>query len=170
MGIDGIFVADGHVWKHTRKLASHIFSAGQFKSWIQYTLHGELDNVLSILDQATSSKNGKNQLEMPELFFRYTLSSFSKMAFSKDVECLKANKECLSEPVAFADSFDFAQSESLFASSAMSRSTQLPSNILPFASKRRRTDLFFSEQLSSTGDSPILSGGLSNIWVKMESE
>lgn len=98
-----------HQWTHTRKLASNIFSAFQFRTWIEQVLHGELDSVVSILDQAASKKEGENKILMPELFFRYTLSSFSKMAFSTDVKCLNGNVECLTEPVEFSQSFDFVQ-------------------------------------------------------------
>lgn len=96
-------------WTHTRKLASNIFSAFQFRTWIESVLHGELDSVISVLDQISSKEGDSAQLSMPELFFRYTLSSFSKMAFSTDVKCLNGNPECLTEPVEFARSFDFVQ-------------------------------------------------------------
>ncbi|CAD6971739.1 unnamed protein product, partial [Tilletia controversa] len=42
LGQNGIFVSDGHTWKHARKTASHIFSAAQFRNWVQVVVHQEL--------------------------------------------------------------------------------------------------------------------------------
>ncbi|KAK0549074.1 hypothetical protein OC846_004231 [Tilletia horrida] len=108
-----IFVADGEVWKHARKTASHIFSAGQFRNWVQTVVHDELDKVVSILDQTTASKGSNKDpqgvIVLPELFFRYTLNSFSRMAFGTDIGCLTHDVSCLSTPVPFAVAFDYAQ-------------------------------------------------------------
>ena len=104
LGANGIFVADGDIWKSQRKRASHIFSAGQFRNWVQSVVHGELRFVVSILDQvAAKQKAGacNNQVTLPELFFRYTLSSFSKMAFSYEMNALDSSPECLHREVPF---------------------------------------------------------------------
>jgi Cytochrome P450 len=105
LGNHGIFVSDGDVWKTQRKRASHIFSAGQFRNWVQSVVHGELRLVTSILEQvAAKQKAGarNNHLVLSELFFRYTLSSFSKMAFSHDMGALDGSPECLHREVPFA--------------------------------------------------------------------
>ncbi|KDN52517.1 cytochrome P450 [Tilletiaria anomala UBC 951] len=110
LGVHGIFVADGENWKGQRKRASHIFSAGQFRNWVQTTVHGELKQVFSLLQEVASRKSsGSNKILLPELFFRYTLSSFSKMAFSADLKCLSSSPDVLETPVPFATAFDFAQ-------------------------------------------------------------
>ncbi|KAK0541279.1 hypothetical protein OC835_000263 [Tilletia horrida] len=119
LGQNGIFVADGHVWKHSRKTASHIFSAGQFRNWVQVVVHDELEKVVSILKASSSaaaasssSRSGDQTsgiITLPELFFRYTLNSFSRMAFSSDIGCLTHDPTCLSTPVEFATAFDYAQ-------------------------------------------------------------
>ncbi|KAK0552250.1 hypothetical protein OC844_006453 [Tilletia horrida] len=117
LGQNGIFVADGHVWKHSRKTASHIFSAGQFRNWVQVVVHDELDKIYSVLDavSAQSAEGRKSGIKtagvisLPELFFRYTLNSFSRMAFSSDIGCLTHDPKCLSTPVPFAVAFDYAQ-------------------------------------------------------------
>ncbi|TKY87125.1 hypothetical protein EX895_003802 [Sporisorium graminicola] len=82
LGQNGIFNSDGHVWKAQRKMASHIFSVYQFRTWVQTVVHRELDSVISILDSLTDAKSHANPatLLLPDLFFRYTLSSFGKMA------------------------------------------------------------------------------------------
>jgi len=110
LGKTGIFVADGHVWKHARKTASHIFSAGQFKNYVQVVVHEELDKVVSLLNDSTSAKTSASPvIVLPELFFRYTLNSFSRMAFGADIGCLTHEAQCLSKPVPFAIAFDYAQ-------------------------------------------------------------
>ncbi|KAE8210263.1 hypothetical protein CF327_g5848 [Tilletia walkeri] len=116
LGQNGIFVADGHTWKHARKTASHIFSAGQFRNWVQVVVHEELDKAVSLLNEVTSterSSSSKNNTQgvitLPELFFRYTLNSFARMAFGTDIGCLTNDPGCLDTPVAFAVAFDYAQ-------------------------------------------------------------
>ncbi|KAE8227160.1 hypothetical protein CF319_g351 [Tilletia indica] len=116
LGHTGIFVADGHTWKHARKTASHIFSAGQFRNWVQVVVHDELDKVVSLLNAVTSTdrssssaKNTQGVITLPELFFRYTLNSFSRMAFGTDIGCLTKDPVCLDKPVPFAVAFDYAQ-------------------------------------------------------------
>ncbi len=112
LGSHGIFVADGEVWRKQRKLASWAFSAGEFRNHIQNTVHGELARVIQILDGVTAKEKAgarNNKLILPELFFRYTLSSFGKMAFSADLDCLGSSPESLEQPVPFAVAFDQAQ-------------------------------------------------------------
>ncbi|KAE8254855.1 hypothetical protein A4X13_0g3257 [Tilletia indica] len=114
LGQNGIFVADGAAWKHSRKTASHIFSAGQFRNWVQVVVHEELDKVISILNGVTSKEHASDKkshgvINMPELFFRYTLNSFSRMAFGTDIGCLTDDPACLDTPVDFAVAFDYAQ-------------------------------------------------------------
>ena len=57
-----------------------------------------------------SAKNGPGKLILPELMFRYTLSSFAKMAFAANLNCLSPDPDSLKRPVPFAVAFDRAQS------------------------------------------------------------
>ncbi|PWN50791.1 cytochrome P450 [Violaceomyces palustris] len=112
LGETGIFVSDGQSWKTQRKMASHIFSVYQFRTWVQRVVFGELDHVIPILDALSDSKavaQGRNKVLLPDLFFRYTLASFGKMAFATDMKCLTSSPECLEEDVAFSVAFDFVQ-------------------------------------------------------------
>lgn len=120
-------------WSHTRKVTSNIFTAFQFRTWIEHVLHGELINVVSILDKTAARKD--NQILLPELFFRFTLSSFSKMAFTTDVKCLTGDPNCLTEPVEFAHAFDFVQ--------GMSKSVRQ-------LDKRNGSNIFSSFEISQT--------------------
>ena len=107
LGINGIFVADGETWRSQRKMASHMFSARQFNTWVQSVVHNELDVIDGLLDNVASKPSGT--IAMPDLFFRYTLSSFAKMAFSADLNCLSSDPNSLDVPVPFAVAFDYAQ-------------------------------------------------------------
>lgn len=126
LGHDGIFVADGDVWRTQRKMASHMFSANQFNKWVRQVVHNELNIIDSLLDTVASRNqfaikglrstagphagNGQgSMINMPELFFRYTLSSFAKMAFAADLGCLTEDPASLQKPHPFAVSFDYAQ-------------------------------------------------------------
>lgn len=106
LGHEGIFVADGEVWKKQRKMASHIFSVGNFKSCVQDTIQRDVTTLSLLLDDAHQSEA---EVDLPDVFFRFTLSSFSQMAFSADLECLPGNVEGLKKRNQFADAFDFAQ-------------------------------------------------------------
>jgi hypothetical protein len=88
-------------------MASHMFSARQFNTWVQSVIHNELDVIDGLLDNVATNPSGT--IAMPDLFFRYTLSSFSKMAFSADLNCLSSDPSSLNTPVPFAVAFDFAQ-------------------------------------------------------------
>lgn len=106
MSVHGIFVADGEVWRKQRKMASHIFSVGNFRTHVQNTIQRDL-RVLNQLLQDASKK--KAEVNLPDLFFRFTLSSFSLMAFSADIKCLPSDVEGLKTVVEFAANFDYAQ-------------------------------------------------------------
>lgn len=54
------------------------------------------------------SKTGAD-IDLQDLFFRFTLSSFASMAFSAELECLPSHPEGLKSNVSFATNFDYAQ-------------------------------------------------------------
>ncbi|CAO1613897.1 unnamed protein product [Parajaminaea phylloscopi] len=107
LGVHGIFVADGAPWFKQRKLAAHIFSVSNFNTHVQDSVHNDLRKLDSLLRDA--AKFG-HKIALPDLFFRFTLSSFSKMAFDADVGCMPLELKGLDVRNTFADNFDFAQS------------------------------------------------------------
>ncbi|KAN0066262.1 hypothetical protein ACQY0O_000356 [Thecaphora frezii] len=112
IGVTGIFSADGYVWKSQRKMASHIFTVNQFRTWVQAVVHQDLANAVSVLDKLTAdaaTTTNPATIQLPDLFYRYTLSSFGRMAFGFDVKCLTADPECLKEEVGFGAAFDQVQ-------------------------------------------------------------
>lgn len=106
LGSEGIFVIDGQVWKRQRKMASHIFSVGNFKTYVQETIQKDSVTLNLLVEDAV--KTGV-KVNLADVFFRFTLSSFSQMAFSADLECLPSNVEGLKTRNQFADAFDYAQ-------------------------------------------------------------
>ncbi|CAO1629033.1 unnamed protein product [Parajaminaea phylloscopi] len=109
LGNDGIFVADGHAWRTQRKMASHIFSVNQFKTTVQTAVHKELTTVTALLRNLTDNGAEAGLITLPELFFRYTLSSFANMAFGAELGCLSAQPSVLEKDVPFSVAFDNAQ-------------------------------------------------------------
>jgi cytochrome P450 len=106
LGAHGIFVADGEVWKKQRKMASHIFSVGNFKTYVQETIQNDVGTLISLM-QDSATKN--TSINICDVFFRFTMSSFSQMAFSADLECLPGDVEGLKIQNEFANAFDYAQ-------------------------------------------------------------
>ena len=106
MSLHGIFVADGEIWRKQRKMASHIFSVGNFRTHVQKTIQGDLAVLNKLFRNASESQT---EINLPDLFFRFTLSSFALMAFSADIKCLPSHVEGLQKVVEFAANFDYAQ-------------------------------------------------------------
>ena len=107
LGPHGIFVVDGSPWYTQRKLASHIFSVGNFNSHVQDVV---MHSVQTKLDPLLMDLASRNQwVAFPDLMFRFTLSSFAYMAFNADLQCLPANVDGLAIKNEFASNFDYAQ-------------------------------------------------------------
>lgn len=102
----GIFAADGEVWKKQRKMASHIFSVGNFRTHVQKTVQNDLDILMRLA--ADASKSGA-RINLPDVMFRFTLDTFGEMAFNANLSCLPETTAGLQEDVPFATAFDYAQ-------------------------------------------------------------
>ncbi|KAN0066595.1 heme binding [Thecaphora frezii] len=99
---DGIFTSDGERWRMQRKVASRIFSVSSFKKIITRTIREDCKLLEKILyDHADKG----DVFNMQELFFRFTLSSFVKIAFSQDTGSLSKPDQ----PDEFGEAFNFAQ-------------------------------------------------------------
>ena len=96
---DGIFNADGDLWKMQRKRASHMFSVNSFKSHMMecFVKHGEV--LVSILETLPEDK----PFDMNDLFMRYTLDSIGEIGFGLDIGSLHNPQHT------FARSFDYIQ-------------------------------------------------------------
>ncbi|KAI8810823.1 cytochrome P450 [Cladochytrium replicatum] len=97
----GIFNSDGDAWKYQRKTASHIFNTKNFREFVSVVIRKEVDALCGVLTNVAESGE---VVDMQDLFFRLTLDSFAKLAFSVDLDSVTANK-----PIKFALKFDRAQ-------------------------------------------------------------
>jgi cytochrome P450 len=93
----GIFNTDGANWYRERKLASRVFTTNTFKNTFN-TVFAENINVL--LDFI--GKNEGQMVDMHDMYHRFFLDSFAKIAFGVDLHSLSKN-------VDFALAFDSAQ-------------------------------------------------------------
>ncbi|KAJ3320035.1 hypothetical protein HDU76_000402 [Blyttiomyces sp. JEL0837] len=98
---DGIFNADGENWWKQRKIASHIFSVKNFKSFVSVVFKDEMKTFTTRLEQLAQSQT---PFDLQDLFFRFTLNGFCKIGFGTDLHCLESD-----QPIPFATGFDRTQ-------------------------------------------------------------
>lgn len=99
---DGIFTSDGDRWKMQRKVASRIFTISSFKAIITQTIREDCALVEKLIE--SYAKEG-TVFNLQELYFKFTLSSFVKIAFSQDIKALSEPDS----PDTFGDAFNYAQ-------------------------------------------------------------
>lgn len=98
----GIFTVDGDKWKHQRKIAARIFTVNTFKNIIT----GAIRDDLVLLDKILAEKAATGEMfNIQDLYFRFTLSSFVKIAFSQDTGSLSHPDT----PDEFGEAFAYAQ-------------------------------------------------------------
>ncbi|KDE06199.1 hypothetical protein MVLG_03479 [Microbotryum lychnidis-dioicae p1A1 Lamole] len=100
---DGIFAVDGHQWLVQRKATSKIFNGKAFRGVITHSLDRNLNLMAQVLDRY--AQTGET-FDLAGLFFRFTLNSFTELAFGYDIGALNAATD---KPVPFATAFDYAQ-------------------------------------------------------------
>ncbi|GAA5895285.1 uncharacterized protein JCM6883_001461 [Sporobolomyces salmoneus] len=100
---DGIFVVDGKEWQAQRKATSKIFTANNFKGVISQSIDSNLNKLMTIIGRHADAGT---TFDLSELFFRFTLASFSEMAFGSSFGALSTETD---EPVPFAKAFDYGQ-------------------------------------------------------------
>ncbi|GAA5992515.1 hypothetical protein JCM10908_000857 [Rhodotorula pacifica] len=97
----GIFVVDGHAWQMQRKATSKIFTASNFKGIITSSIQDHLRQLVAVIGEHADRGD---EFDLADLFFRFTLDSFTEMAFGRSTNSLKESR-----PVPFAIAFDYAQ-------------------------------------------------------------
>lgn len=100
----GIFVVDGDRWKVKRKLASHIFSARSLRDFMVEVMIKHSHSVCTILAKAADAKE---DVDIEDLYFKYTLTTFSEIGFGEDIDEVNGKSQ-------FGKHFDQAQ-HNLFA-------------------------------------------------------
>lgn len=101
---EGIFATDGAKWSVQRKATSKIFSANNFRGVITRAIDDDIAKLTTIIG---NHADAGREFDLAALFFAFTLSSFTSMAFGQDIGALKIDDDT---PVPFAVAFDFAQS------------------------------------------------------------
>lgn len=96
----GIFSVDGELWQRQRKLFSNIFTVSNFRTFFVETFQTDIETLSSILEDARSSGT---VVDLHDLFHRYTLDSFVKIAFGTKLDSLRGGNED------FTESFNRAQ-------------------------------------------------------------
>jgi fatty acid omega-hydroxylase len=76
---NGIFNADGDLWKIQRKTALNIFSVKNYKEFVGKVFLTEM-NLLGI--QLARVADESSEIDLQELFFKFTLDSFCKIGFN----------------------------------------------------------------------------------------
>lgn len=98
---DGIFVADGDLWKTHRKVASHMFS----RRLLRESCVIANDYTSKLLDRLRTSSG--QAVDVQELYFKLTIDIFTYIAFGVDLDSLSREQQ---HP--FAQAFDEVQMHS----------------------------------------------------------
>ncbi|KAI9364956.1 cytochrome P450 [Zopfochytrium polystomum] len=98
---NGIFNSDGEQWKTQRKLASNIFNVKNFRDFVEHAFAEKMQDLVAVLNDAADKGELVN---LNDLFLRFTMDGFCKIAFGVEIGCLTAK-----ERPAFAVSFDRCQ-------------------------------------------------------------
>ncbi|KAJ3415379.1 hypothetical protein HDV05_005116 [Chytridiales sp. JEL 0842] len=97
----GIFNVDNELWRSQRKIAANIFNVKNFKEYVGVAFVEEMESFKAKLD---SYADTEQVVDLADLFFRYTLDAFCKVAFGADVNTMHLQKK-----TQFAVSFDAVQ-------------------------------------------------------------
>ncbi|KAF9331640.1 hypothetical protein BG006_005524, partial [Podila minutissima] len=99
---NGIFVADGAVWRFHRKTAANIFTTRLYRDLVQGAFKSSANNLCSVLNHRCLGE----AVDLQSLFLRLTLDAFGKLTFG-----LEFNALVTEGPNEFGDAFDFLTSE-----------------------------------------------------------
>ncbi|KAJ2999079.1 Protein kinase alk2 [Globomyces sp. JEL0801] len=97
---NGIFNSDGKNWHFQRKVGSKIFTTNAFKKLFNTVF---MDNIGSLLNILSSASLSNQPIDIHDIFHRFFLDSFGKIAFGVNLECLSMKED------PFATSFDRSQ-------------------------------------------------------------
>ena len=98
---NGVFASDGAIWKHHRKVASHMFSA----RLLRHTLAVGYDVGISMINRIKNKiAANKNVIDIQDIFFRFTIDIFTLVAFGVHLHSFEREDQ---HP--FAKSFDAIQ-------------------------------------------------------------
>ena len=106
----GIFNVDGEKWKNQRKMASHMFSATEFRNKMTTTFRSHAEELLHVgltnfvtfnlsswpnedlyrgfVQKFESAKENQTTLDAHDLFHRFTLDSIGEIAFGVNIQSM----------------------------------------------------------------------------------
>lgn len=103
----GVFASDGAIWKHHRKIASHMFS----RRLLRHTLAVGYDVGLNMIARLKTliggkknEKDGTVAIDVQDVFFRFTIDIFTLVAFGVELHSFERDDQ---HP--FAKAFDDIQ-------------------------------------------------------------
>ncbi|XP_017243980.1 cytochrome P450 704C1 [Daucus carota subsp. sativus] len=87
---EGIFAVDGDKWRHQRKLASHEFSTRVLRDFSTIVFR---KNAAKLVSHISKAANGKEVINLQDLFMKSTLDSIFKVGFGVDLDTLSGSDE-----------------------------------------------------------------------------
>jgi len=99
---DGIFNADGSLWKTQRQVASHLFKVKELRDMVP-VFHSHAQHVLERLESVCDTGKG---IDVSDLFFKFTLDSIGEIAFGYNIDSIHSDAP-------FARAFDKSQEYAL---------------------------------------------------------
>ena len=100
---NGIFATDGKIWKHHRKVASHMFS----QRLLKHTLAVGYDVSRQMMTRLRKQAHQGAVVDMQDIFFRFTIDIFTLVAFGTELGSFVRTQQ---HP--FAQAFDRVQQSS----------------------------------------------------------
>ncbi|KAJ8650113.1 hypothetical protein MRB53_003136 [Persea americana] len=87
---DGIFLADGDIWRHQRKLASYEFSTRNLREFSSTVFR---ENAVKLTGKVSDAVAASKALEVQDLFMKSTLDSIVKVGFGVDLNSLTGSDD-----------------------------------------------------------------------------
>ncbi|XP_071728962.1 cytochrome P450 704C1-like [Rutidosis leptorrhynchoides] len=101
---DGIFAADGDIWRHQRKLASYEFSTKNLRDFSTNVFRSNTTKLVKKISEAAVNNNN-NIINLQDLLLKSTLDSIFKVGFGFDLNTLSGSDEVSNRfMIAFDDS------------------------------------------------------------------
>jgi cytochrome P450 len=98
---DGMLGADGEKWRAQRKTAVNVFNVKYFEEFVGGVFENVMQSLKHKLDSYAASET---VFDLQELFYRFTMDSFCKIAFDYDLQSMDKDAQ---DP--FAIAFEQAQ-------------------------------------------------------------
>lgn len=82
----GIFVADGDLWSHQRKIAAFEFNTKSLRSFVAETVRSEI--TARLLPSLAAAADASSAVDLQEILQRFAFDNICNLAFGDDPKCL----------------------------------------------------------------------------------